>query len=356
VLIVVGGFLIALGIPFLNVNVGSPWADILPPKAEARQGWTTIADEIGPGELAPILVVAVPSDGTVDLNDAPALLRLLSEIEKDPVVQRAEISTTAITGGDPISLDGLSRAMTSGNLPDSLPIAVVSVYSRFGPADAETKALVKRLRAVPEPDGIHLLVGGGTADLNDAVDQMYGTFPWVIVYTMVAVYLALMILFRSIALPLKAVVMNSMSLFAAYGALVLIFQNGVLDWLLGTEATGFTEMTVPILIFAVAFGLSVDYEVFLLSRVKEYWDKTGDNRYAVQMGMEKTGRIVTSAALILVLVAGSFATADIVVVKALGIGTAIAIGLDASIVRALFVPAIMRLMGRANWWAPRLLR
>jgi len=162
-----------------------------------------------------------------------------------------------------------------------------------------------------------------------------------------------MILFRSVLLPLKAVLMNTMSLFAAYGALVLIFQDGWLDFILGNTATGFTQSTVPILIFAVAFGLSIDYEVFLLSRVKEYWDETGDNRYAVQKGMERTGRIVTSAALILVLVAGSFATADIVVVKALGLGTAIAIGLDASVVRAFFVPAIMRLLGNANWWAPR---
>jgi RND superfamily putative drug exporter len=189
VLIIVGGFLIALGIPFLNVNVGSPWADILPPKAEARQGWTIIANEIGPSELAPILVVAIPDDGEVGLEDAPALLDLLLDIQKDPDVQRAEISTLAITGGAPISLSALSRAVASGNLPESLPIAVVRVYSRFGPADAETEALVKRLRRVQEPGGIDLLVGGGTADLNDAVDQMYGTFPWVIAYTMVAVYL-----------------------------------------------------------------------------------------------------------------------------------------------------------------------
>ena len=187
-------------------------------------------------------------------------------------------------------------------------------------------------------------------------DRMYGVFPWVIVYVMVSVYLALMVMFRSVLLPLKAVVMNTMSLFAAYGALVLIFQDGLLDSILGPTATGFTEATVPILIFAIVFGLSVDYEVFLLSRIKEHWDETGDNELAVRKGMEQTGRIVTSAALILVLVAGSFATADIVIVKALGLGTAIAIALDASIVRALFVPAIMRLMGPANWWAPGFIR
>ncbi|NQW18980.1 MAG: MMPL family transporter [Chloroflexi bacterium] len=362
VLIVVGVGLIVLGAPMLRVNLGTPWADILPSSAESRQGWDLVADEIGPGELAPLLVVLTPENDNFAPGDALAVAQLTDQIAADPRVARtvsianilprealndvSQIASLAESLGLGPELVQRARQFSTGS------IMLITVYSNFGPAEGETEDLVKWLRELPEPDGLDVLVGGGTADLSDATDRMYDAFPWVILYVIVSVYLALMILFRSVLLPLKAVLMNTMSLFAAYGALVLIFQDGWLDFILGDTATGFTQSTVPILIFAVAFGLSIDYEVFLLSRVKEYWDETGDNRYAVQKGMESTGRIVTSAALILVLVAGSFATADIVVVKALGLGTAIAIGLDASVVRALFVPAIMRLLGNANWWAP----
>jgi RND superfamily putative drug exporter len=369
VLVIVGVSLVALGAPILRVNLGSPWADILPSSAESRQGWNLVADEIGPGELAPILVVLRSESGRFRISDAARVVEFAERIEADPRVARTDSVIDLLPagalerGGD---LPGLAATLGFGEENSDLPepagrytsgsITLITVYSKFGPPEQETEDLVHWLRDLPEPEGVEILVGGGTADLSDAVDRMYSVFPWVIVYVMVAVYLALMVMFRSVLLPLKAVVMNTMSLFAAYGALVLIFQDGVLDSVLGATATGFTEATVPILIFAVVFGLSVDYEVFLLSRIKEHWDETGDNELAVRRGMEQTGRIVTSAALILVLVAGSFATADIVVVKALGLGTAIAIGLDASIVRALFVPAIMRLMGPANWWAPGFIR
>ena len=366
VLVIVGVSLVALGTPLLRVNLGSPWADILPPSAESRQGWNLVADEIGPGELAPILVVLKSESGEFRISDVPKVLTLRELIEADPRVARTDsvidlLPEGALEGGGDLptlaSILGFNEELqdqegryTGGS------ITLLTVYSKFGPPEQETEDLVHWLRDLPEPEGVDILVGGGTADLSDAVDRMYSAFPWVIAYVMVSVYLALMVLFRSVLLPLKAIVMNTLSLFAAYGALVLIFQDGLLDSVLGTTGTGFTEATVPILIFAVAFGLSVDYEVFLLSRIKEHWDETGDNELAVRKGMEQTGRIVTSAALILVLVAGSFATADIAIVKALGLGTAIAIGLDASIVRALFVPAIMRLMGPANWWAPGFIR
>jgi RND superfamily putative drug exporter len=363
VLIVVGVGLIVLGAPILRVNLGTPWADILPSSSESRQGWDLVAEEIGPGELAPMLVVMTPESGIFEPGDTEAVAQLEKQISADPRVART-VSIASILPAELLSdtteLSTLAERFGLGpelvELVDQFStrnLMLITVYSNFGPAAGETEDLVDWIRDLPEPPGLDILVGGGTADLSDATDRMYDLFPWVILYVMISVYLALMILFRSVLLPLKAVLMNTMSLFAAYGALVLIFQDGWLDFILGNTATGFTQSTVPILIFAVAFGLSIDYEVFLLSRVKEYWDETGDNRYAVQKGMERTGRIVTSAALILVLVAGSFATADIVVVKALGLGTAIAIGLDASVVRAFFVPAIMRLLGNANWWAPR---
>jgi putative drug exporter of the RND superfamily len=147
--------------------------------------------------------------------------------------------------------------------------------------------------------------------------------------------------------------MNTLSLFASYGALVLVFQEGRLSGLLGIQALGFVEASLPIIMFCVLFGLSMDYEVFLLARVKEAYDDGADNRASVAQGLERSGRIITSAALIIVLVSGSFAAADIVLIKALGLGTAIAVFLDATVVRALLVPATMRLLGDWNWWAPR---
>ena len=177
-------------------------------------------------------------------------------------------------------------------------------------------------------------------------------FPRTALFIIVSTYLVLFVLLRSVVLPAKALVMNTLSIVASFGALVWIFQDGNLSALLGFQPLGFVETTQPVILFCVLFGLSMDYEVFLLSRMKEVWDRTGDNVEAVAGGMERSGRIVTSAALIVVVVAGSFAFADIVLIKALGIGMAIAVALDATVVRALLVPATMRLLGRWNWWMP----
>ena len=165
-------------------------------------------------------------------------------------------------------------------------------------------------------------------------------------------YLVLFVLLRSVVLPAKALIMNTLSIVASFGALVWIFQDGNLSAPLGFGPLGFVETTQPVILFCVLFGLSMDYEVFLLTRMKEVWDRTGDNAEAVAGGMERSGRIVTSAALIVVVVAGSFAFADIVLIKALGVGMAIAVALDATVVRALLVPATMRLLGTWNWWMP----
>ena len=212
------------------------------------------------------------------------------------------------------------------------------------------------MRATRRKGDPELSLTGVTASQQDAISVMYRDFPRAVVYVMVTIYLALFFLFRSVVLPLKAILMNAVSIFASYGAVVLIFQKGYLQGLLGFQSEGFVQATVPILLFSIIFGLSMDYEVFLLSRVKEIYDKTGDNTSSVAQGLEATGRVITSAALILVLVAAAFSTGDIIIVKALGVGTAIAIFLDATVVRALLVPALMRIMGDWNWWAPAFLR
>jgi RND superfamily putative drug exporter len=197
-----------------------------------------------------------------------------------------------------------------------------------------------------------VLVGGGAADVDDVVSRVSSDFPRTALFIVISTYLVLFMLLRSVLLPLKALVMNTLSIVASFGALVWIFQDGNLSAILGFQPLGFVETTQPVILFCVLFGLSMDYEVFLLSRMKEVWDRTGDNTEAVARGLERSGRIVSSAALIVVVVAGSFAFADIVLIKALGIGVAVAVALDATVVRALLVPATMRLLGRWNWWMP----
>jgi len=197
-----------------------------------------------------------------------------------------------------------------------------------------------------------VLIGGGAADVEDVVTGIAAEFPRTALFIVVTTFVVLLLLLRSALLPIKALAMNTLSIVASFGALVWIFQDGNLSALLGTRPLGFVETTQPVILFCVLFGLSMDYEVFLLTRMRETWEATGDNPTAVAHGLERSGRIVTSAALIVIVVAGSFAFADIVLIKALGVGIAIAVALDATVVRALLVPATMRLLGRWNWWLP----
>ncbi|HYN68724.1 MAG TPA: MMPL family transporter, partial [Candidatus Eisenbacteria bacterium] len=235
-------------------------------------------------------------------------------------------------------------------------LTTFTLTTRFGPNEAAGRELVRDLRtaggALAPPGGMTALVGGGAADVEDVVAGIGADFPRTAAFILVTTYLVLFLLLRSVLLPLKALAMNSLSIVASFGALVWIFQDGNLSALLGTRPLGFVETTQPVILFCVLFGLSMDYEVFLLTRMRESWDVTGDNRAAVAHGLERSGRIVTSAALIVVVVAGSFAFADIVLIKALGLGIAIAVALDATVVRALLVPAAMGLLGRWNWWLP----
>ena len=197
-----------------------------------------------------------------------------------------------------------------------------------------------------------MLVDGATAEIVDVVDLMYSDFPRAVALIVIATYVVLLILFRSVILPLKAIAMNTLSILASYGALVFVFQEGNFSGVLQFVPLGFVEASLPVIMFCVLFGLSMDYEIFLLSRVREEWERSGDNTLSVALGLERSGRIITSAALIVVVVTASFVTADVILIKALGFGIALAVFLDATIVRALLVPATMRLLGQWNWWMP----
>ena len=196
------------------------------------------------------------------------------------------------------------------------------------------------------------LVDGGTAGIIDYVNTLYGALSHRGCWCLAITYVVLMLLFRSLVLPLKAIVMNVLSILASYGALVFIFQEGHLERLLNFTPLGFVEASGPILMFCALFGLSMDYEVFLLSRIREAYEQTRRQHASVAVGLERSGGIITSAAAIVILVSLSFASADMVIVKALGVGMALAVLLDATLVRGLLVPATMRLLGNINWWWP----
>jgi RND superfamily putative drug exporter len=197
-----------------------------------------------------------------------------------------------------------------------------------------------------------LLVTGQSAANIDYVESLYTAFPLAILVVALVTYVVLLCFFRSVVLPLKAILMNTLSILASYGALVIIFQNGFLQQILGFTPPGFVEASSPILLFCALFGLSMDYEVFLLSRVQEAFWQSGDNRQAVALGLAQSGGLITSAAVIVIVVSACFATADMILVKALGLGMALAVALDATLVRGLLVPATMRLLGKWNWWLP----
>ena len=355
--------LLALGTPFLQVKLGVPWASVLPEEAESRQGWEKVSEELGEGALIPILIAA-RFDDEVTNPDNLATLHAYTQSARDlPGVTRVESLVDVeegVTLAQYQAVYGSAEARGSPEVREVLDefgsghTTMVLIYTVYEMNSDEARDTVRRLRAY-DGEGDYL-VSGATASLMDAVEAMYDAFPWALALITVSVYLVLTFLFRSVVIPLKALVMNGMSVFASYGALVFIFQQGNLEGLLNFTSTGFLEATLPILLFTILFGLSMDYEVFLLTRIREIYDETGDNTQSVALGLEKTGRIITSAALVLVLVAGSFTFGDIIIIKALGLGIALAIFLDSTVVRALLVPSLMKILGDRNWWTPGWMR
>jgi trehalose monomycolate/heme transporter len=213
--------------------------------------------------------------------------------------------------------------------------------------------VVPAIRSLPLPAGVERLELGGTAPLAyDFLESQNDRMPWAIGTTLIASALILFLLFGSIAIPIKAVIVTLLSISASFGALVWIFQDGNLADLLRFEPLGYTIAGNPIIMFCVIFGLSMDYEVLLLSRIQEAWRRSGDNTASVAEGLARTAGVITGAALIMVAVFAAFALADIITIKSIGVGMAIAVLLDATVIRVLLVPATMRLLGRWNWWAP----
>lgn len=360
VLVPVMAFLILLGLPFRHAKLSSPDATILPLSVESRQGFEVLRREFGDGEISPI-VVALRSPGGITSEDNLAALwdftrhfaadervtRIDSLVTLDPRLSLAQYDLLYNTGQMSDPFVAAARQQFAG--PDA---TVVLMYTRGLPTDDANINLLHEIRDWQMGGDMEMLVDGGTAEIVDVVNEMYAEFPRVALVIVLSTYLVLLFLFRSVVLPLKAILMNVLSIIASYGALVFIFQDGHFARWLDFEPLGFVEASLPILMFCLLFGLSMDYEVFLLSRVREAYLDSHDNTSSVAIGLQRSGRIITGAALIVVVVTLSFVSAQIVLVKALGLGIAIAILLDATIVRGLLVPATMRLLGDVNWWLP----
>jgi RND superfamily putative drug exporter len=357
-------FLLLLGYPFLHVKFNSPDASILPTSVESRQVFDIFKQEFNESELSPILIAVQSPKGSNILapDHIYYLYDFANAIAKDERVQRVDSIVTveprltklqyqAIYSRPDVIQDpflgNFLATYAKGNT------TLISVVSKYPSNSSETQALVNKIRNSTVGNNLTLAVTGGTAGIMDVVNSLYSAFPIAILIIVASTYFVLLILFRSVLLPLKAILMNALSLAASYGMLVFVFQDGNFSSILNFQALNFIEPTLPIIMFCTLFGLSMDYEVFLLTRIKEHYDHTGDNTAAVAVGMQKSGKIITSAALIVVLVSLSFVTADIVLVKALGLGIAVAVGIDATIVRGLLVPATMRLLGNWNWYAPK---
>jgi putative drug exporter of the RND superfamily len=232
---------------------------------------------------------------------------------------------------------------------------LLSVVTRHGAQSEASDAFVQRLREeLPRvlPPGVTADVGGSPGLNVDINTEMQSRIPPVVTLVLVLSFVLLLLFFRSLLLPLKAILMNAASVLAAYGLLVFVFQDGHFEGLLGFESPGHIESFIPLFLFCILFGLSMDYEVFLLARIREEYLRTGDNTEAVGWGLEHTGRIITSAAAVMVTVFGAFAFASLIPIKTMGFGLAVAVLLDATLIRVVLVPAAMRLMGKWNWWLP----
>jgi RND superfamily putative drug exporter len=318
--------LIVLGIPFFGIKFNTVDPTVLPSSASARQAYDEVSSAFPPYRESPIWV-DVEGGSRRGVGDFAARLRRVPGV--------AEVAP-------PIPLHG--------------GVTAIQATSAHPFVSDASQATVKRIRALTPPPGATALVGGATADFIDFQSSLDRHLPIALGIIVVATLTILFLMTGSVVLPIKSLLMNFLNLSAVFGLLVLIFQEGRLEGFLGYASPGAIEQTMPILLFAVAFGLSTDYAVFLLSRIKEARDSGASDSDSVAIGLERTGRIVTAAALLFAVAMFAFATSKIIFIKENGVGTALAVLIDASIVRALLVPSLMQLLGKWNWWAPAPLR
>jgi RND superfamily putative drug exporter len=370
VIVLVGVFLLALALPVFSMRLGIPAASSLPASSEVRQGTDILYAQFPDTKNTPIyLAVQTPDGSSILTPDNLAKIDILTQwLASQPHITNVTSLTQlpATPGAPALTSEQLAALYTSGAYAQNPQLAqfvasttnggttLITARSNATLDSDASKAQIDTLRSdyPAHAGGLTVLVGGTQAFSLDFNRYLYGNFPRAILFILLATFLLLMLMFHSVLLPLKAVLMNILSIGAAFGVLVLVFQEGHLSNVLGFTPEGFVDSTTPVLLFCTLFGLSMDYEVFLLSRVREEWLRTRNNRYAVARGLEKTAGVITNAALILVIVTGAITFTTLVATKEIGLGMTVAILVDATVIRILLVPATMRLLGRWNWWFP----
>jgi len=356
--------LLAAGIPFLSIKLANGDVTQLPPGTESRRGAELLQHNFpsaGQNAIPVVVQFAQPPTQPANIAAAYALSRRIAAIPGVASVQSYVDLDATFSVATYQQLYAQPATSLPATVRDELrsatgrSIAVLTVQTNYLPSSEPAHQLVRTIRSSDQVPGATVLVTGDTAFDIDLVDFMVGHTPAAIAFVVLTTFVVLLVLLRSLVLPLKAVLMNALSLSAAFGALVWVFQQGHLASVLGFTAEPL-DPTIPVLLFCIVFGLSMDYEVFLLTRMQESYRRNGDNREAVAEGLERSGRLVTGAAAIMASVFIAFALASVVTIKSLGLGMAVAVIADATLVRALVVPALMRLLGRVNWWAPRWMR
>ncbi|HXH55717.1 MMPL family transporter [Iamia sp.] len=350
VITVVVVLLVLLGSPFLHIDLGRPDDRVLPTSAESRQVSDVLRGEYDSQEAGALSVVApdTTAAGTGAARDE-AIAAYAVDLSELTGVGRVDAVTGAYIDGQEIPVGPELTERFAG-----ADATWLSVVPSIEPVSAAGERLVGQIRAAEAP--FEVAVAGEPAQLVDSKDSLFSRLPLALGIIAVVTFMLLFLMFGSVVVPLKALVLNLLSLTATFGAMVWIFQDGNLSGILDFTATGSIDATTPILMFCIAFGLSMDYEVFLLSRIKEEHDAGRDNISSVAVGLERTGRIVTAAALLIAVVFTAFATSNVSFIKLFGIGLTLAVLMDAFVIRATLVPAFMRLAGEANWWAPGWMR
>ncbi|HEU5204169.1 MAG TPA: MMPL family transporter [Candidatus Limnocylindrales bacterium] len=358
--------LLLAGVPFLQLRQGVPGPEVNPPGLESRDAYVALETEFAPGETTPIVILADVEGSTTSEENIATLQAYARELDGLEGIDRVEGPFSLRdpqTGAEltPAQVSAL-YALPADQRPPGLD-AMEAAYLRDGtvrldaispvsPSQPAATDMIPTIRAIDPGAAVTTAVGGTTAAGHDFLASQSARAPWAVGLTLFASGLILFLLFGSVVIPAKAIVMTLLSITASFGALVWIFQEGNLSNVLNFTPVGYTVAGNPIIMFSVLFGLSMDYEVLLLSRIQEAYRKTGDNTASVAEGLSRTAGVITGAALIMVTVFAAFALADVLTIKAIGVGMAIAVFVDATIIRVLLVPATMRLMGRWNWWAP----
>jgi len=361
--------LLIAGSPVLRLQQGVPGAEIYPAGVESRDAYVALQTEFAPGETTPIVILADVEGSPTDVATIRALSDYADRVAALDGVDRVEGPFTITNPQSGVALTPEQVAAVYA-LPDSQrPAGLDALLDRYvrgstirldaispiAPARPAATDLIPIIRGMDAGNGITTQVGGSAATAFDFLVSQGERAPWAVGLTLIASGAILFLLFGSLILPLKAVIMTLLSISASFGALVWIFQDGNLSNVLAFEPLGYTIAGNPIIMFSVIFGLSMDYEVLLLSRIQEAYRRTGDNRASVAEGLARTAGVITGAALIMITVFAAFALAEVITIKSIGVGMAIAVAVDATIIRVLLVPATMRLMGRWNWWAPGIL-